>query len=197
MLTSVSPGPAPGREKVRSGSRNFSFVGQPVGYRFKPDGSWETIPISVPPKDGAVRPDFAPGERPNKRQQTVTVAEHFQMSRNGWVWGFGAAAASIAGLAWFLLGRKELISMNPCIVFTLLLGVLAICLLILNSNSLAVFAYRQIPNHVRPDPAFYLPRCVGFPSPCLFAPFQNQGKKLPLTAHKPGPASSLAPPPPS
>ena len=38
-------------EEVKSGQRTFSFKGQAVEYRFRPDGTWETIPIANPPDD--------------------------------------------------------------------------------------------------------------------------------------------------
>jgi hypothetical protein len=39
-------------EEVKSGKRAFSFKGQAVEYRFKPDGTWDTFPIANPPDDG-------------------------------------------------------------------------------------------------------------------------------------------------
>jgi hypothetical protein len=36
-------------EDVKSGKRSFSFIGQNVEYRFKPDGTWETIAMADPP----------------------------------------------------------------------------------------------------------------------------------------------------
>ncbi len=37
--------------KVKSGELAFSFAGQKMEYRFKPDGTWETITLINPPKD--------------------------------------------------------------------------------------------------------------------------------------------------
>ncbi len=39
-------------DEVKSGQRTFSFVGQKIEYRFKPDGTWATIPIANPLDDG-------------------------------------------------------------------------------------------------------------------------------------------------
>ncbi len=40
---------------VKSGTRSFSFIGQKVEYRFKPDGTWENLAMTNPPND-APRP---------------------------------------------------------------------------------------------------------------------------------------------
>lgn len=39
-------------EEVKSGKRTFSFKGHNVEYRFKPDGTWDTIAMGIPPDDG-------------------------------------------------------------------------------------------------------------------------------------------------
>jgi hypothetical protein len=36
---------------IKSGKQPFSFKGQSVEYRFKPDGTWTTTPIANPPDD--------------------------------------------------------------------------------------------------------------------------------------------------
>lgn len=47
-------------QKVESGEIPFSFKGQSVEYRFKPDGTWDTIPIANPPDDAPEVPNAAP-----------------------------------------------------------------------------------------------------------------------------------------
>lgn len=62
-------------KEVKSGQRSFSFKGQAVEYRFKPDGTWDTIPIENPPDDGIQMPTVenqkqdtkAASQEPNKR----------------------------------------------------------------------------------------------------------------------------------
>lgn len=49
-----------GHEEVKSGQRPFSFKGQKVGYRFKPDGRWDTLPIANPPDDAVKFPRLSP-----------------------------------------------------------------------------------------------------------------------------------------
>ena len=56
-------------EEVKSGKRTFSFVGQKVEYRFKPDGSWETVTIATPPDDQPKLPDAAPPQRENEPEE--------------------------------------------------------------------------------------------------------------------------------
>ena len=34
-------------EEIKSGKRAFSYKGQKVEYRFKPDGTWETIALRL------------------------------------------------------------------------------------------------------------------------------------------------------
>ena len=56
-------------EEVKSGKRTFSFVGQTVEYRFKPDGSWETVTIATPPDDKPKLPDAAHPQRENEPEK--------------------------------------------------------------------------------------------------------------------------------
>jgi hypothetical protein len=51
--------------RVKSGEIPFSFVGEPVEYRFNQDGTWETIPIANPPDDGPQIPrEISPSQNP-------------------------------------------------------------------------------------------------------------------------------------
>lgn len=51
--------------QIKSGQRALSFKGQAVEYRFKSDGSWDTIPIANPPDDAQEVPEARPAsERP-------------------------------------------------------------------------------------------------------------------------------------
>ncbi len=56
-------------EKVESGEIPFSFKGQAVEYRFKPDGSWESTPITNPPDDGPEIPKAGPASGGTATQQ--------------------------------------------------------------------------------------------------------------------------------
>lgn len=59
--------------EVKSGKRTFSFKGQKVEYRFKPDGTWETLAMANPPDD-APKPTVAVAS-PEKR----TLPPHKQI----------------------------------------------------------------------------------------------------------------------
>ena len=43
-------------QEVKAGQRTFSFKGKSVEYRFKPDGTWDTIPLKNPPQDAIIYP---------------------------------------------------------------------------------------------------------------------------------------------
>ena len=58
-------------EEVKSGKLTFSFKGQAVEYRFRPDGTWETIPIANPPDDG---PKPAPAA-PDSERRNATIGK--------------------------------------------------------------------------------------------------------------------------
>jgi hypothetical protein len=53
-------------EEVKSGKRAFSFMGQAVEYRFKADGTWDTIPIANPPDDAPKQEIKKVDEKPIK-----------------------------------------------------------------------------------------------------------------------------------
>jgi hypothetical protein len=53
--------------EVKSGSKPFSFKGQAVEYRFKADGTWETIAMVNPPDDASAMPEVPAREKPVDR----------------------------------------------------------------------------------------------------------------------------------
>jgi hypothetical protein len=71
-------------EEIKSGQRTFSFKGQAVEYRFKPDGTWDTIPITNPPDDGLKPVTVATTEGPVKTSEAKH--EHPPESSLGTVW---------------------------------------------------------------------------------------------------------------
>ncbi len=56
-------------EEVKSGKRTFSFVGQTVEYRFKPDGGWEAVTMAKPPNEKPKLPDGATPRRENEPEK--------------------------------------------------------------------------------------------------------------------------------
>lgn len=93
--------------EVKSGKRTFSFKGQNVEYRFKPDGTWETIAMANPPDDGpkpepskpeATRPEKSPPPSPTAPAPPAS-APAASPSIYGWIIGgvilFLAAVAAL------------------------------------------------------------------------------------------------------
>jgi hypothetical protein len=66
-------------KKIKSGKRSFSFKGQAVEYRFKPDGTWDTIPIANPPDDAVQVPAI-----PNQKQDKKAVSQ--ELNIRSWPW---------------------------------------------------------------------------------------------------------------
>jgi len=94
--------------EVKSGQRTFSFKGQNVEYRFKPDGTWETIPIANPPDDGP-RPMVAEPAAPVAREassQPDAPADRDTPTHWRWVW-LSIAVVLISGYFGFRMFRKE------------------------------------------------------------------------------------------
>jgi hypothetical protein len=92
-------------EEVKAGKRTFSFKGQAVEYRFKPDGTWDTIPISNPPDDRTQPSHETPSTRPVKRPGAVLVDAPEPPAGHAWWWyGVGGIALLVLG-AWFM--RKK------------------------------------------------------------------------------------------
>jgi hypothetical protein len=82
-------------QQVKSGKRTFSFKGQSVEYRFRPDGTWETIPIANPPDDGSKTVPAAP----NSEIQTPpsdTIDSVKPDDRSMWWWIAGIAGVLLA-----------------------------------------------------------------------------------------------------
>jgi hypothetical protein len=88
-------------EEIKSGQRTFSFKGQSVGYRFKPDGTWDTIPITNPPDDGPKPFSEKYIERPDK--QTTGARKEIQgtaLDFSWWLYGI-VGSMLLALIAWF------------------------------------------------------------------------------------------------
>ncbi len=90
--------------EVKSGKRTFSFEGEAVEYRFRPDGTWETLAMANPPDDAPPLPE--PKERqaktrPAKPAVRPTVAGP---SAPVWRWGFGAVVLFV-GVGWMIWKR--------------------------------------------------------------------------------------------
>jgi hypothetical protein len=94
-------------KEIKSGKRTFSFKGQAVEYRFKPDGTWEALAMANPPDDGlepepskpeAVRHEKSPS--PSAPPSSAPTASRFIY---GWIIGCGIILLAV--LAVFLKRR--------------------------------------------------------------------------------------------
>jgi len=82
----------------KSGLKTFAFKGEPKEYRFKPDGTWDTIPISLPP-----------GEVVSKAPISVTpkavVIPPVQGQDRTWIWITSLSVLLLAVVGWLI--RKK------------------------------------------------------------------------------------------
>lgn len=87
--------------KVRAGDLTFSFRGQKVEYRFKPNGTWDTIAMTNPPDDGSARTEATPASPPRESKNVDIRNTPVQV---GWVldfrWLWAAAGVLILVLGW-------------------------------------------------------------------------------------------------
>ena len=84
-------------EEVKSGQRTFSFKGQAVKYRFRPDGTWEAIPIANPPDDGPKPvPATAETEKQTAPSDTADAAKPDHRSMWWWIAGAGGLLIVVA-----------------------------------------------------------------------------------------------------
>lgn len=89
---------------MKSGSTTFSFKGQNVEYRFKPDGTWETLALANPPDDA---PKPAVVVRPEKPTPQHQKSKTSPPEGPPWPWLIGAAAAVLTGLVWLVLRKSQ------------------------------------------------------------------------------------------
>jgi hypothetical protein len=83
------------------GKRAFSFKGQTVEYCFKPDGTWDTIPIANPPDDGPRYAANTKKEHPEKRSVPVLAEPQEATGGISWWWHGIGGAALLTAFAWF------------------------------------------------------------------------------------------------
>lgn len=94
-------------EEVKSGKRTFSFKGQAVEYRFKPDGTWDTLAMSNPPDDGRGWPHA--GESRLERRP-ATAAAHMNQSdktAKSRPWLLAASALLLGAALWWLMRKAH------------------------------------------------------------------------------------------
>lgn len=92
-------------EEVKSGRKAFSFKGQDVEYRFKPDGTWETIALENPPDDMLEMKESSVKERPPvKSPPGDQMQKEETQGRNPWLWICGLGVVLLGLIA--LIGRR-------------------------------------------------------------------------------------------
>jgi hypothetical protein len=85
-------------EEVKSGKRTFSFKGQAVEYRFKPDGTWDTLPIANPADDGPPPPLQV---TPDLKAEPPPLPKQSLLSGTFWPWIIGGAIALFAAFGFW------------------------------------------------------------------------------------------------
>lgn len=102
-------------EDVKSGKRTFSFVGQEVEYRFKPDGGWETVTVANPPDATPKLPDATPPQREKEPEKERIAkprpAERGSVAEVGpgyalWKWATAGFFLLIVAGLWAKLRRR-------------------------------------------------------------------------------------------
>ena len=88
-------------EKVKSGALAFSFVGQNVEYRFNPDGTWKTTPITNTPDDGVKPPKVAnPTQGAMPQQTPLSKTNENPAVGHLWAWIIGGMLVALSGVLW-------------------------------------------------------------------------------------------------
>lgn len=95
-------------EEIKSGSMAFSFKGQNVEYRFKPDGTWDTIALVDPPDDAPKPPTLsqAKKEQIEKAVPKAREKKETQRFRNGCVWIVVAMMVLLAAFVWLRCKKR-------------------------------------------------------------------------------------------
>ena len=86
-------------EEVKAGRKTFSFKGQSVEYRFKPDGTWETLAMVNAPDDG---PKVAAAKQSDSSDAVVMAP----VGQRHWLWWLVPVMFLLAAICWKSLQRK-------------------------------------------------------------------------------------------
>jgi hypothetical protein len=100
-------------DEVKDGDETFSFKGQAVEYRFRPDGAWDTIPIANPPDDGP-KPVPALPDSGKRDDSPATVDSVKTEDHSAWWWLAGIGCTDVAVVfAWLRQSRRAGESSRP------------------------------------------------------------------------------------
>lgn len=84
----------------KSGLKTFAFKGEPKEYRFKPDGTWETIPISLPPEEVVTK-------APITVTPKAVVIPPVQAQDRTWLWITSLSVLLLAMVGWFVQKKSR------------------------------------------------------------------------------------------
>ena len=87
-------------QEVKAGKRTFSFVGQKVEYRFKPDGTWDTIALANADIDAIIEPVAPPATPANVAAVLANPNNTAAKESPWWTWLIGALLVVTASIAW-------------------------------------------------------------------------------------------------
>jgi hypothetical protein len=88
--------------QVKAGAIPFSFVGQKLEYRFKPDGTWDTLAMANPPDDGPrpAKPINMQEQRSTKKQNPSSAPLEPKPLGNLLPWIVGFIIFLTGGATW-------------------------------------------------------------------------------------------------
>jgi len=89
--------------RLKSGALGFSFKGTKVEYRFKPEGTWETLAMAKPPDD-APKP---PQARDRAKERPATMPDRPAPIAWWWAWIMGGTLAVLAASLWLTLRFRK------------------------------------------------------------------------------------------
>lgn len=93
--------------EMKAGRRPFSFLGEKVEYRFKPDGTWQTTPLAI--SDEALREEFKSTAPPPSAAMPASAEDPLPTSSTSsrWPWLTAVAVLLIATAAWISRRSKH------------------------------------------------------------------------------------------
>jgi hypothetical protein len=86
--------------EIMSGQRALAFKGEPREYRFKPDGTWDTIPISLPPEEVVPK-------APISVTPKAVVIPPVQGQDRTWLWVTSLSVLLLAVVGWFVQKKSR------------------------------------------------------------------------------------------
>ncbi|MEO5914247.1 MAG: hypothetical protein ABIS50_08445 [Luteolibacter sp.] len=89
-------------DEIKSGRLPFSFIGQLLEYRFKPDGTWESTPLPPSVLEQDPKPVVSPASRV-AQPAAMNTAPILTTTKPRWPWILGGVTAMLVGIIWLRL----------------------------------------------------------------------------------------------